>query len=169
MSSFKPEVCGHTVLPDRSLWIGQKLIKIPKLKTSNEIFLSNFQTIWYLLFFCALPHNFYIFLCWHSEMEGKTEAWRIDLFASFFASISFYYQTFKEQPFLIFLLRKLLVHSRKKFCNVCQKQKIKRPFPHLCTLKMQWLCTVFENHRKSRIQHCERSELRLHFEWTKIN
>ena len=29
--------------------------------------------------------------------------------------------------------------------------------------------TVFENHRKSRIQLCERSELRLHFEWTKIN
>ena len=27
--------------------------------------------------------------------------------------------------------------------------------------------TVFENHRKSLIQHCERSELRLHFEWTK--
>ena len=26
---------------------------------------------------------------------------------------------------------------------------------------------MFENHRKSRIQHCERSELRLHFEWTK--
>ena len=25
---------------------------------------------------------------------------------------------------------------------------------------------VFENHRKSRIQHCERSELRLHFEWS---
>ena len=24
--------------------------------------------------------------------------------------------------------------------------------------------TVFENHRKSLIQHCERSELRLHFE-----
>ena len=27
--------------------------------------------------------------------------------------------------------------------------------------------TVFENHRKSIIQHCERSELCLHFEWTK--
>ena len=25
------------------------------------------------------------------------------------------------------------------------------------------MCTVFENHRKSCIQHCERSELRLHF------
>ena len=29
--------------------------------------------------------------------------------------------------------------------------------------------TVFENHRKCLIQHCERSELRLHFEWTKVN
>ena len=28
---------------------------------------------------------------------------------------------------------------------------------------------VFENHRKSLIQHCERSELRLHFEWTEVN
>ena len=26
--------------------------------------------------------------------------------------------------------------------------------------------TVFENHMKSLIQHCERSELPLHFEWT---
>ena len=25
---------------------------------------------------------------------------------------------------------------------------------------------MFENHRKSLIQNCERSELRLHFEWT---
>ena len=31
------------------------------------------------------------------------------------------------------------------------------------------LYTVFENHRKSITQHCERSELRLHFEWTKVN
>ena len=29
--------------------------------------------------------------------------------------------------------------------------------------------TVFENHRKSLIQHCERSELFLYFEWTKVN
>ena len=29
--------------------------------------------------------------------------------------------------------------------------------------------TVFENRRKSLIQHCKRSELRLHFEWTKIH
>ena len=30
-------------------------------------------------------------------------------------------------------------------------------------------CTEFENHRKSLIQYCERSELLLHFEWTKVN
>ena len=29
--------------------------------------------------------------------------------------------------------------------------------------------TVFENHRKSLIQHCERSELLLHFELTKVH
>ena len=28
---------------------------------------------------------------------------------------------------------------------------------------------VFENRRKSLIRHCERSELRIHFEWTKVN
>ena len=37
--------------------------------------------------------------------------------------------------------------------------------------KQKWnrRSTLFENHRKSIIQHCERSELRLHFEWTKVN
>ena len=30
-------------------------------------------------------------------------------------------------------------------------------------------CTVFENYRKSLIQNCERSELPLHFEWTKVH
>ena len=29
--------------------------------------------------------------------------------------------------------------------------------------------TVFENHRKSLIQHYERSELHIHFEWTKVD
>ena len=29
--------------------------------------------------------------------------------------------------------------------------------------------TVLENYRKSLIQHCERSELHLQFEWTKVN
>ena len=38
----------------------------------------------------------------------------------------------------------------------------------VCTShRKETLSTVFENHRKSLIQHCERSELRLHFEWTK--
>ena len=42
---------------------------------------------------------------------------------------------------------------------------------HLSSLSRieQTSITVFENHRKSLIQHCERSELHLHFEWTKVN
>ena len=42
------------------------------------------------------------------------------------------------------------------------------PFIGLLALKLETVFTVFKNHRKSRIQHCERSELRLYFEWTKI-
>ena len=32
-----------------------------------------------------------------------------------------------------------------------------------------YILTVFENQRKSRIQHCERSKLRFHVEWTKVH
>ena len=34
---------------------------------------------------------------------------------------------------------------------------------------LTYFVTVFENPRKSLIRQCERSELRLHFEWTKVN
>ena len=34
----KPEACGQIVLPDRSLLIGQIMVKMPKLKTSNATF-----------------------------------------------------------------------------------------------------------------------------------
>ena len=34
---------------------------------------------------------------------------------------------------------------------------------------VQFYCIVFENHRKSLIQHCELLELRLHFEWTNVH
>ena len=36
-------------------------------------------------------------------------------------------------------------------------------------IKSMKCLTVFENHRESLIQNCERSELRLHFECTKVN
>ena len=39
------EACGQTVLTDNSNSIGQKLVEMPKLKNSNETFLSNFQTL----------------------------------------------------------------------------------------------------------------------------
>ena len=39
MASFwKPEACGQTVLPDRSVLIGQNWWKIPKYQNSNATF-----------------------------------------------------------------------------------------------------------------------------------
>mgnify|MGYP007015632206 CR=1 FL=1 len=42
-SFWKHEVCGQTVLPDRSVLIGQKLVETAKIKCD---ILSNFQTMW---------------------------------------------------------------------------------------------------------------------------
>ena len=57
-------------------------------------------------------------------------------------------------------------------CQKCQ-QNLTGNFNLMKKLRWQnkspYQGTVFENHRKSLIQHCERSELRLHFEWTKVH
>ena len=46
MATFwKPEACGQTVLPDRSVLIGQKLVENAKIKKINCDILSNFQTM----------------------------------------------------------------------------------------------------------------------------
>ena len=42
---WKPEACGQTVLPDRSVLIGQKLVKNAKIKEFNCDILSNLQTM----------------------------------------------------------------------------------------------------------------------------
>ena len=47
-------------------------------------------------------------------------------------------------------------------------EKLKKNAPKLSFCHLRKF-TLFENHRKSLIQHCERSELRFHFEWTKVN
>ena len=45
-SFWKPEACGQTVLPDRSLLIGQKLVENAKIQKFKCDILSNFQTLW---------------------------------------------------------------------------------------------------------------------------
>ena len=42
---WKPEACGQTVLPDRSVLIGQKLVENAKIQKSKCDILRNFQTI----------------------------------------------------------------------------------------------------------------------------
>ena len=47
-SFWKPEACGQTVLPDRSVLIGQKLVENAKIQKFKCDILSNFQTMWLL-------------------------------------------------------------------------------------------------------------------------
>ena len=42
----KPEACGQTVLPDRSVLIGQKLVENAKIKKFKCDILGDFQTLW---------------------------------------------------------------------------------------------------------------------------
>ena len=47
MASFwKTEACGQTVLPDRSVLIGQKLVENAKIQKFKCDILSDFQTMW---------------------------------------------------------------------------------------------------------------------------
>ena len=45
-SFWKPEACGQTVLPDRSVLIGQKLVENAKIQKIKCDILSNLQTMW---------------------------------------------------------------------------------------------------------------------------
>ena len=43
---WKPEDCSQTVLPDRSILIGQKLVENAKIQKFKFDILSNFHTMW---------------------------------------------------------------------------------------------------------------------------
>ena len=46
MSFWKPEVCSQTVLLDRSVLKGQKLVENAKIQKFKCDIFSNFQTLW---------------------------------------------------------------------------------------------------------------------------
>ena len=71
---WKPEACGQTVLPDRSVLIGQKLVENAEIEKSKCDILSNFQTMWKWVliqrsiehvqgFYCTNNCNSHYFLC----------------------------------------------------------------------------------------------------------
>ena len=45
-SFWKPEACSQTVLPDRSILIGQKLAENAKIENLKRDIFGDFQTIW---------------------------------------------------------------------------------------------------------------------------
>ena len=148
---WKPEACGQTVLPDRSLLIGQKLVKILKFKCD---ILSNFQTLWDHARGQAVPQM-------ASPAFEKQVSPNWESTESICNSASAVHAPPSPSS-----------RRRRRRCSsiICW---------HLLSRCIRWanqtsvnyesMFTVFEDHRKSLIQHCERSELRLHFEWTKVN
>ena len=64
--------------------------------------------------------------------------------------------------------RHAVVALESAFCILFRRAE----FVKLIDFRTAFICaffTMFENHRKSLIQHDERSELRLHFEWTRVH
>ena len=71
-SFWKTEACGQTVLPDRSVLKGQKLLENAKIQKSNATFWVIFkQCVWYTLdYFQTIMsvHNKFWFDCKSSSM-----------------------------------------------------------------------------------------------------
>ena len=65
------------------------------------------------------------------------------------------------------LIERLLQSCLEPFREIVVGQE-ESPFFAFIPMLIVQSGTVFENHRKSLIQHCERSQLRLHFKWTKV-
>ena len=55
------------------------------------------------------------------------------------------------------------------FCCFIVGKTFLRNLQRFCVFKKHEIHTVFENYKNGLIQHCERSELRLHFEWALID
>ena len=65
---------------------------------------------------------------------------------------------------ILMVLRMISMPVKRRFPTIKHLEEAGIIFGNECEVS-----TVFENHRKSLIQHCEQSELRLNFEWTKVN
>ena len=51
---WKPEACGQTVLPDRSVLLGQRLVKNAKIEKFKCDILGDFQTLCKMFIYCFL-------------------------------------------------------------------------------------------------------------------
>ena len=72
-SFWKPKACGQTVLPDRSVLIGQKLVENAKMPKFKCDLLINFQTMW------------------SSRNEGEKKAFLFLNSCAFLSKITFFY------------------------------------------------------------------------------
>ena len=78
-SFWKREACGQTVLPDRSILVGQKLVENAKIEKLNWDILGDFQTLCILLKRASLT-KIRIFLVYKKEIYSVTKEWIISYF-----------------------------------------------------------------------------------------
>ena len=98
-SFWKPEACGQTVLPDRSVLIGQKLVKNAKIQKFKWDILGDFQTMWsgfnlagFSQLFPGAAGIILISFIWESELLVMTFSHMISLSScSSFAKHQYYF------------------------------------------------------------------------------
>ena len=73
-SFWKPEACGQTVLPDRSILIGQKLVENTIVEEVKWNILSNFQTMWIRL---GDDDDTHLLLKWNAKMNVVCILWEL--------------------------------------------------------------------------------------------
>ena len=98
--------------------------------------------------------------CWPNCPSWRTSLWRNPAWSQSYLIINTFSIIFVCSSIRVQILREKCIYSYDYYFTV---------YSWFTTWNKS---TVVENQRKSliqRIQHCERSELRLHFEWTKVN
>ena len=133
-----------------------------KVLVSEGIILKVFKCEYFQI---QIPFRVNTFNSENLQIEFKSEEIYMKVFISkvFLWGDTFWQPLFRDpfKPMVQFMYSRLLQKVFGMPLKVLTKFQIPKS-KELC-------CTVFENHIKSLIQHCERSELRLHFKWTKVH
>ena len=173
------------MLPDKSVLIGQKLVENAKIQKSKCDILSNFQTLWLRrclnftlvsILKSKLPKASFIR---HRQFHADTLMMVLKLLkVHLIPAQKFTCKDLKlklsEDTFCT-CLKPIIISSVTKvwLLNLTQKYS-KRP--RYLKKDISKCITLFQKsifgpkiRRKSLLQHCERSKLGLHFEWTKVH
>ena len=130
--------------------VGKKALKGKRIR-ADTLFISPVPNIRFLFFFKVAYYH-------HYRPSSYYHSFQAALFSSLFVDIG------KEGFFSI----------GQRLSRDAAAKKLELIFRTLSQVSEDFalnekIITDFENQRKCLIQHCKRSELRIHFEWTKVS